>query len=469
MTVRTRFAPSPTGLLHIGGARTALFNYLFARHHGGAFLLRVEDTDRARSTQESVDVILQGMEWLGLAPDEAPVFQSTRAARHVEVAQAMLASGHAYRCYCTAEELREMRDRAKAEHRTPRYDGRWRDRDPSEAPAGAPFTVRLRAPTEGETVVHDLVQGEVRVGNAELDDMIVLRSDGSPTYLHAVVCDDHDMAITHVIRGDDHLTNTFRQVQVYEAMGWARPAFAHIPLIHGADGTKLSKRHGAVSVLEFREQGYLPEALCNYLLRLGWGHGDAEVLSREEAVALFDIDAVGRAASRMDYAKLGHLNGVYMRAADDDRLVADVLKRLRARAEAAGEAVSPELAMRLSMLMPGLKERARTMAELADAAVFLARSRPIEPEPKALALLTPAARALLGEVAVTLGASDFTAEGVDAALRGFAERAGVKLGQVAQPIRAALTGMTTSPGIDATLAALGREESLARIADAAKG
>ena len=414
-------------------------------------------------------MILQGMEWLGLAPDEAPVFQSTRAARHVEVAQAMLASGHAYRCYCTAEELREMRDRAKAEHRTPRYDGYWRDREPSEAPAGAPFTVRLRAPTEGETVVHDLVQGEVRVANAELDDMIVLRSDGSPTYLHAVVCDDHDMAITHVIRGDDHLTNTFRQVQVYEAMGWERPAFAHIPLIHGADGTKLSKRHGAVSVLEFREQGYLPEALCNYLLRLGWGHGDAEVLSREEAVALFDIDAVGRAASRMDYAKLGHLNGVYMRAADDDRLVADVLKRLRARAEAAGEPVSPELAMRLSMLMPGLKERARTMAELADAAVFLARSRPIEPEPKALALLTPAARALLGEVAVALGASDFTAEGVDAALRGFAERAGVKLGQVAQPIRAALTGMTTSPGIDATLAALGREESLARIADAAKG
>ncbi len=469
MTVRTRFAPSPTGLLHIGSVRTALFNYLFARHHGGEYLLRVEDTDRARSTQEAVDVILEGLAWLGLSPDEAPVFQSTRAARHAEVAHAMLASGHAYRCFCTAEELREMRERATAEHRTPRYDGRWRDRDPSEAPAGAPFTVRLRAPTEGETVVHDLVQGEVRVANAELDDMIVLRSDGSPTYLHAVVCDDHDMAITHVIRGDDHLTNTFRQVQVYEAMGWARPAFAHIPLIHGADGAKLSKRHGAVSVLEFREQGYLPEALCNYLLRLGWGHGDAEVLSREEAVALFDIDAVGRAASRMDYAKLGHLNGVYMRAADDDRLVADVLKRLRARADAEGGSVSPQLAMRLSMLMPGLKERARTMAELADASVFLARARPIQPEPKALAVLTPEARALLGEVAVALGASDFTAEGVDGALRGFAERAGVKLGQVAQPIRAALTGTTTSPGIDATLAALGREESLARIADAAEG
>ncbi len=464
MTVRTRFAPSPTGLLHIGGARTALFNHLFTRHHGGEYLLRVEDTDRARSTQAAVDVILQGLEWLGLSPDEAPVFQSTRAARHVEVAHAMLESGHAYRCYCTADELREMRERATAEKRTPRYDGRWRDRDPADAPAGAPFTVRLRAPTEGETVVHDLVQGEVRVANAELDDMIVLRSDGSPTYLHAVVCDDHDMAISHVIRGDDHLTNTFRQIQVFEAMGWARPAFAHIPLIHGADGAKLSKRHGAVSVLEFREQGYLPEALCNYLLRLGWGHGDAEVLSREEAVAVFDLGGVGRAASRMDYAKLGHLNGVYMRQAEDDRLVAEVLRRLHARAEGGGVAV--ETAMRLATLMPGLKERTRTLVELADASAFLARSRPIAPDEKAAAVLTPAAREMLREVGVALGASDFTPEGVDGALRGFAERTGAKLGQVAQPIRAALTGTTTSPGIDATLAALGREESLARIADA---
>ncbi len=469
MTVRTRFAPSPTGLLHIGGARTALFNLLFTRHHGGEYLLRVEDTDRARSTQAAVDVILQGLEWLGLSPDEAPVFQSTRAARHVEVAHAMLESGRAYRCYCTADELREMRERATAERRTPRYDGRWRDRDPGDAPAGAAFTIRLRAPTEGETVVHDLVQGEVRVANAELDDMIVLRSDGSPTYLHAVVCDDHDMAITHVIRGDDHLTNTFRQVQVFEAMGWAPPAFAHIPLIHGADGAKLSKRHGAVSVLEFREQGYLPEALCNYLLRLGWGHGDAEVLSREEAVALFDLDAVGRAASRMDFAKLGHLNGVYLRQADDARLVAEVLRRLHAAAEADGGEVVVETAMRVAMLMPGLKERARTLADLAAASAFLARSRPIAPDEKARAVLTPAARAMLGEVGVALGASDFTAEGVDAALRGFAERAGAKLGQVAQPIRAALTGTTTSPGIDGTLAALGREEALARIADAARG
>jgi glutamyl-tRNA synthetase len=469
MTVRTRFAPSPTGLLHVGSVRTALFNYLFTRHHGGEYLLRVEDTDRARSTQAAVDVILQGLEWLGLSPDEAPVFQSTRAARHIEVAQAMLESGHAYRCYCTAEELREMRERAVAEGRPPRYDGRWRNRDPRDAPAGMAFTIRLRAPTEGETVLHDLVQGEVRVGNAELDDMIVLRSDGSPTYLHAVVCDDHDMAISHVIRGDDHLTNTFRQIQVFEAMGWERPAFAHIPLIHGADGAKLSKRHGAVSVLEFREQGYLPEALCNYLLRLGWGHGDAEVLSREEAVALFDLGGVGRAASRMDYAKLGHLNGVYMRQAEDDRLTAEVLRRLHARAEIDGGGVAVETAMRVATLMPGLKERARTLVELAEASAFLARSRPVVPDDKARAVLTTPARAMLREVEVALGASDFTAAGVDAALRGFAERAGLKLGQVAQPVRAALTGTTTSPGIDGTLAALGREESLARIAYAAEG
>ncbi len=341
MTVRTRFAPSPTGMLHIGGARTALFNYLFTRHHGGEFLLRVEDTDRERSTPEATRVILEGLAWLGLQPDREPVFQSTRAARHREVAEAMLASGHAYRCFCTPEELREMRERAVAEGRPPRYDGRWRDRDPSEAPPGAPHTIRLRAPREGETVVHDLVQGEVRVANAELDDMIVLRSDGTPTYLHAVVVDDHDMDITHVIRGDDHLTNTFRQLQVFDAMGWGRPEFAHLPLIHGADGAKLSKRHGSVSVLEFREGGYLPEALCNYLLRLGWGHGDAEVLGREEAIALFDLPGVGRAASRMDYTKLGHLNGVWMRAADDARLAELVLERLAAEGGAGGGGARP--------------------------------------------------------------------------------------------------------------------------------
>jgi len=466
MTVRTRFAPSPTGLLHIGGARTALFNYLFARHHGGEYLLRVEDTDRERSTPEATRVILEGLAWLGLSPDQPPVFQSTRQARHAEVALEMLRSGHAYRCWTSAEELREMRERAVAEKRPPRYDGRWRDCDPAEAPPGVAPVIRLRAPQAGETVVRDLVQGEVRVANAELDDMVILRSDGSPTYLHAVVVDDHDMAITHVIRGDDHLTNTFRQMQVYAAMGWEPPGFAHIPLIHGADGAKLSKRHGAVSVLEFRHQGFLPEALCNYLLRLGWGHGDAEVLSRAEAEALFDLDGVGRGAARMDYAKLTHINGVWLRAADDGRLVADVLDRLARRP---GLTLGDDVAARLRALMPGLKERAKTLVELADSAAFLAYAVPLPMEPKAQALLNDAAREVLRSVAPVLAATDFFVSGLDAALRGFAEASGRKLGQVAQPLRAALTGSVTSPGIDATLAALGREESLARIRAAAQG
>jgi glutamyl-tRNA synthetase len=460
MTVRTRFAPSPTGLLHIGGARTALFNYLFARHHGGEYLLRIEDTDRERSTQQAVDVILQGLSWLGLDPDAAPVFQSTRAARHAEVAAELLAAGRAYRCFTSAEELREMRERATAEGRPPRYDGRWRDRDPADAPPGVAPVIRLKAPRDGETVVQDLVQGEVRVANAELDDMIILRSDGTPTYLHAVVVDDHDMGITHVIRGDDHLTNTFRQVQIFAAMGWDLPRFAHIPLIHGADGAKLSKRHGAVSVLEFDAQGFLPEALCNYLLRLGWGHGDAEILSRDEAIKLFDLDGVGRAASRMDYAKLTHLNGVWLRQADDSRLTAEVMKRLAGTPGLVLDAVS---AARILVLMPGLKERAKTLVELASSAAFLARSTPLPLDDKARALLTSDARALLAHLKDALGATDFTQPAIDQALRAFAESTGRKLGQVAQPLRAALTGSTTSPGIDATLAALGREESLKRI------
>lgn len=464
MTVRTRFAPSPTGLLHIGGARTALFNYLFARHHGGEFLLRVEDTDRARSTDAATQVILDGLDWLGLPRDGQTVYQHTRLDRHAEVARQMLAAGHAYRCWCTPDELRMMREQALAEGRPPRYDGRWRDRDPDDAPPGVAPAIRLKAPRDGETVIEDLVQGTVRVANAELDDMIILRSDGTPTYNHSVVVDDHDMGITHVIRGDDHLTNTFRQAQIYQAMGWATPRFAHIPLIHGADGAKLSKRHGAVSVLEFREQGYLPEALCNYLLRLGWGHGDAEIISREEAIRLFDLDGVGRAASRMDYAKLTHLNGVYLRQADDERLAHEVLQRLAHRPDLSVGAIA---AQRIRALMPGLKERAKTLVELADSAAFLCRTVPLPFEPKALALLTPEARLMLRDVAAKLGATDFSAGAIDAALRGFAEATGRKLGQVAQPLRAALTGSTVSPGIDATLAALGREEALVRIEAAA--
>jgi glutamyl-tRNA synthetase len=459
MTVRTRFAPSPTGLLHIGGVRTALFNYLFARHMGGEFLLRIEDTDRARSTQEAVQVILDGLEWLGLKADAPPVYQTTREARHVEVAMQLLEAGKAYRCYCTPEELTAMREQAMAEKRPPRYDGRWRDRDPSEAPAGVKPAIRLKAPREGEVVLTDLVQGEVRVKNAEMDDMIILRSDGTPTYLHAVVVDDHDMGITHVIRGDDHLTNTFRQIQIYDAMGWKTPNFAHIPLIHGADGAKLSKRHGAVSVLEFREQGFLPEALCNYLLRLGWGHGDAEFLTRDEQINLFTLEGVGRAASRMDYAKLTHLNGMWLRQADDTRLREDVLERLTK----SGLTVSTAAMARLLTLMPGLKERAKTLEELASSSAFLARNVPLPFEPKAEALLTLEARELLARLAPQLESAEFEATAIDATLRAFAEAEGRKLGQVAQPLRAALTGSTTSPGIDATLIALGKPEALKRI------
>ena len=466
MTVRTRFAPSPTGLLHIGGAHTALFNYLFSRHHGGEFLIRMEDTDRQRSRPEKHPrSILESLDWLGLTPDQPPIFQSTRQPRHAEVARQMVETGHAYYCYSTPEELKAMRERAVAEGRHPGYDGDLaRPATRAEAPPGVKPAIRLKAPREGDTVVDDLVQGEVRVGNSEIDDMIILRSDGTPTYLHAVVVDDHDMDITHVIRGDDHLTNTFRQISIYLAMGWELPRFAHLPLIHGADGAKLSKRHGAVSVTEFREQGFLPEALCNYLLRLGWGHGDAEILSRDEAIALFDLDGAGRAPSRMDYAKLTFLNGVWLRQADDDRLTRDVLIRLAHRPELA---LGTEAAHRIRALMPQLKERAKTLVELADMATFLVHPLPLPMAPKAAALLTPENRLLLRDVAAALENSSFTPEAIDASLRQFAEATGKKLGQVAQPLRAALTGRVASPGIDATLAALGREEALARIRAAA--
>jgi glutamyl-tRNA synthetase len=462
MTVRTRFAPSPTGYLHIGGVRTALFNFLFARHHGGQYLLRIEDTDRARSTPEAVEQILASLDWLGLSPDEPPVMQTAREARHAEVAKELLAKGAAYLAYDTAEELVAMRERAQAEGRPPRYDGRWRDRDSSEAPAGVAPVIRIKAPREGETVVRDLVQGEVRVGNAELDDMIILRSDGTPTYLHAVVVDDHDMEITHVIRGDDHLTNTFRQCMVYDAMGWSRPEFAHIPLIHGADGAKLSKRHGAVGALEFRDQGFLPEAVCNYLLRLGWGHGDEEFVPRERAIELFDLADVGRAASRMDYAKLSHLNGQYIRAADPAALLDRVLERL-------GEVDAVQKA-RVAALIPDLQPRARSLIELADGARFALAARPLKYEPKAATTLEDhVARERLAALATVLADVTWERAALDAALRDFAETQGVKLGQVAQPLRAALTGSLQSPPIDAVLAALGQAESLARIGDAAEG
>jgi glutamyl-tRNA synthetase len=465
MSVRTRFAPSPTGFLHIGGARTALFNFLFARRHGGKFLLRIEDTDRQRSTQEAVDQILESLAWLGLSPDEPPVFQSTREARHREVAEALLAMGRAYRCYASPEELAEMRERAIAEGRPPRYDGRWRDREPGPEQEGKPYAIRIKAPREGETVVQDLVQGEVRVANSELDDMIILRSDGTPTYLHAVVVDDHDMAITHVIRGDDHLTNTFRQCVVYDAMGWRRPHFAHIPLIHGADGTKLSKRHGAVSVLEFREQGYLPEALCNYLLRLGWGHGDEEVVPRERAERIFDLKDVGRSPSRMDYAKLLHLNGVYLRQSDPEVIARQVLERLAKRPSLS---FGTDGAARVRKLIPDVLPRARTLEEAAEMCAFAIATLPLPMEEKAKATLTVEAKQRLRDLAEFLSDAPWERADLEHWLRDYAEVKGVKLKDVAQPLRVALTGSLTSPPINAVLFALGRDEAMQRILAAAE-
>jgi len=463
MTVITRFAPSPTGYLHIGGARTALFNWLYSRHHKGKVLLRIEDTDRLRSTQSAIDAIIDGLNWLGLDFDAPPVFQSVRAPRHAEVARSLLDKGRAYYCYCTPEELQAMRDKAKAEGKPMRYDGRWRDRDPSEAPPGVAPVIRLKAPQSGETLVKDQVQGEVRVANEQLDDMVLLRSDGTPTYMLSVVVDDHDMAITHVIRGDDHLTNTFRQVQLYQALDWSIPSFAHIPLIHGPDGAKLSKRHGALGVDAYRDMGYLPEALRNYLLRLGWAHGDDEIISTEQAIEWFDLDAVGRSPARFDFAKLDNLNGHYLRLAENARLADLVLPRVEKRL---GRTADAEGKRRLLAGMAGLKERAKTLEQLADSAMFYFKSRPLEFESKASALLTPSARTALGALLNRFeGLSEWSAAALEAATRTYAQEAGIKLGDVAQPLRATLTGQTTSPPIFEVAEVLGRAETLARIKD----
>jgi glutamyl-tRNA synthetase len=464
MTVVVRFAPSPTGFLHIGGARTALFNWLFARHHGGKFLLRIEDTDRIRSTPEAVAAIIDGLDWLGLSWDGEVVHQFARAARHAEVARQLLAAGRAYYCYCTPAELEAMREKARAERRSVRYDGTWRDRDPSEAPPGVPPAIRLKAPQEGSTTILDHVQGEVTVSNSELDDLIILRADGTPTYNLSVVIDDHDMGITHVIRGDDHLNNAFRQKQIYDALGWPVPEFAHVPLIHGPDGAKLSKRHGAVGIDAYREMGYLPEALRNYLLRLGWSHGDDEVISTEQAIEWFDIDAVGRAPARFDFAKLDNLNGHYIRAAEDGRLVALVAERLE---KTLGRHLSEAERNRLLKAMPELRLRPKTLVELADNAHFLVAPRPIQPDAKAAKLLTPEARLLLAELPKRLEGVEWQPEPLEAEIRSFADEHGIKLGSVAQPLRAALTGSVASPGIFIVMEVLGREEALGRIAEAA--
>lgn len=468
--VVTRFAPSPTGYLHIGGARTALFNWLYAQHTGGKMLLRIEDTDRQRSTEAATAAILDGLAWLGLDCDGEPISQFARADRHRAVAEELVAKGEAYYCYSSPEELEAMREKARAEGRPPRYDGTWRDRDASEAPEGVKPVIRIKTPQEGETVVEDQVQGTVRFPNKDLDDFIILRSDGSPTYMHAVVVDDHDMGVTHIIRGDDHLTNAARQTVIYKAMGWDVPVMAHIPLIHGADGAKLSKRHGALGVEAYRAMGYLPSALRNYLARLGWSHGDDEIMSDEDMIRWFDITDVNKGAARFDFQKLEALNGVHMRQMADEELLSrliDTLPHLEG-GEALLSALDEQRKAQLLAALPGLKERAKTLVELVESAAFIFDQRPLSFDEKAQQLLDENARQLLAEILPVLqNVGDWTLANIEAAVREFAEQTERKLGKVAQPLRAALTGRTTSPGIFDVLSVLGREESLARISDQA--
>ncbi len=468
MTVVTRFAPSPTGFLHIGGARTALFNWLFTRHRAlndddGKFLLRIEDTDRKRSTDAAVQAILDGLAWLGLDWDEEPVSQFSRAAEHKAAAERLLTDGKAYRCYCSPAELDDMRSAARQAGLPVRYNGMWRDRDRTQAPAGVRPVIRFKAPKEGETVIGDLVQGEVRIANDQLDDMILLRADGTPTYMLAVVVDDHDMGITHAIRGDDHLTNAFRQTRLFMALGWTPPEYAHIPLIHGPDGAKLSKRHGALGIEAYREMGFLPEALRNYLLRLGWGHGDDEIISTGQAIEWFDLAAVGKSAARFDIEKLGSLNAHYMRASDDQRLRALIVPALE---KTIGRDLGDEEKSRLERGMGGLKERAKTVVELASNAVFYVAPRPLEINAKAAKLLNDDGKSHLAALKCELEAlADWTGVAAEQAARALAESRGVKLGNIAQPLRAALTGSNVSPGIFEVLEVLGRDETLGRIDD----
>ncbi|MHA1108571.1 MAG: glutamate--tRNA ligase [Alphaproteobacteria bacterium] len=463
MTVVTRFAPSPTGFLHIGGARTALFNWLYARHCGGSFVLRIEDTDRKRSTPEAIDAILDGLNWLGLDRDGEDVYQSQHAGRHAELAKKLLDEGKAYHCYCTPEELKEMRETARAEGRTMLYDGRWRDRDPADAPADVAPVVRFKAPRDGETIIDDAVQGTVRVANDQLDDMVLLRGDGSPTYMLSVVVDDHDMEITHAIRGDDHLTNAFRQTQLFRSLGWEPPVYGHIPLIHGADGAKLSKRHGALGVETYRHMGYLPEALLNYLLRLGWSHGDDEIISIEQAVEWFDLGAVGRAPARFDFDRLDSLNAHYLREADSLRLIDLLAPHLSDDPECVFD---DGVRLRMKQGMDSLTQRAKTIPELAEKARLYALSRPLKLDQKANKILGADGRENLARLRAELNKlDDWSEASLEGAVREAAESEGLKLGQVAQPLRAALSGTNVSPGIFEVAAILGREETLGRMDD----
>ena len=456
-----RFAPSPTGMLHIGGARTALFNWLYARHTGGTFLLRIEDTDRERSTPEAVEAILGGMAWMGLNWDGDVVYQFARVARHREIAEKLLAEGKAYRCYATAEELTQMREEQKAAGKPMRYDGRWRDRAPGPEQQDKPYVVRLKARQEGETIVHDVVLGHVRFENAQLDDMVLLRSDGTPTYMLAVVVDDLDMGVTHVIRGADHLNNAARQLQIIEALSLPVPVYGHLPLINGPDGAKLSKRHGALAVEAYRDMGYLPETMRNYLLRLGWSHGDDEIISTQQAIQWFNFESIGKSAARMDYKKLDNLNGHYIRSTADATLVAEVTAFLSR--EAPPRVLSMTARTRLEAAMPSLKERAKTLLELIAGAEFLFSDGPRTLDEAAAKLLTPEGRATLAATLPALEATDWSGPALEAVARTLAEQKNLKLGQVAQPLRAALTGKASSPPLFEMMALLGREESLVRL------
>lgn len=468
MTV-TRFAPSPTGFLHIGGARTALFNWLYAKAKGGRMLLRIEDTDRQRSTPEAIDAIIDGLKWLGLDWDGDPVFQFARLDRHREIAEELLSKGLAYRCYASPEELEEMRSKAMAEGRPPRYDGRWRNCGPADAPTGIPPAIRLKAPQDGETVIHDQVQGRVVIPNKDLDDLVLLRSDGTPTYMLAVVVDDHDMDVTHVIRGVDHLTNAARQTHIYDALGWPVPVMAHVPLIHGPDGGKLSKRHGALGVEAYRAMGYLPAAMRNYLARLGWSHGDEEIFSTEDMIAWFDLPQIGKSPSRFDFTRLENLNGHYMRGTSDEALY-DTFRAALPHlpgADALLDKLDPTLEAKLRAALPGLKERAKSLVELLDSARYLYAERPLVLDDKAAQILDNNSRKVLSALLPALEAAPWDPAALEFAVRTFSESAGIKLGKVAQPLRAALTGRATSPGIFDVLTALGKEESLERIRDQA--
>jgi len=470
--VVTRFAPSPTGFLHIGGARTALFNWLYAKANDGKMLLRIEDTDRERSSAEAVSAIIDGLGWLGIDWDGEPVSQYSRADRHREIAHEMVANGSAYKCYYTPEEIAKMREKAQAKGLPARYDGTWRDRDPSQAPEDAPYVIRLKAPLEGETIVDDQVQGCVRFPNKDMDDLVLLRSDGNPTYMLAVVVDDHDMAVSHVIRGDDHLVNAARQTLIYQGMGWDVPVMAHIPLIHGPDGAKLSKRHGATGAEKYREMGYLPQALRNYLVRLGWSHGDDEIMSTGQMIEWFDLEGINKAAARFDIAKLEAINGHYMREADDDELL-EYLESIAHKLEG-GDFILNRLDEKtrpmFTKALPALKQRAKTLVQLAQASAFVFASCPIPMEEKAASLLDDTGLGVICGILPKFEAlSEWNGEAIETTMRDYTETADLKMGKVAQPIRAALTGQASSPGAMDVLHILGRDEAIARLHNVVAG